>query len=236
MRLAEDRLGAQILPYANRAGSVAQSALHPIHQGIVRYQSLPARQQARIAMSAAAVVVLVGATGAKILTPGPTHIAPALAATAFRPASPVRTIDVEAPAREPRRKRPSVAAVTPPAPPAVREVVPEPAPAAATAAPRPMPRLTEGEALRLAWDEAKKACLERLQQSSEYRSAVVEADALEARVRQLRIQDPNRELAETSVRWMEAKSRLNRLRQQALTDDEQVNRLAERLRARGLLK
>jgi hypothetical protein len=108
-------------------------------------------------------------------------------------------------------------------------------PAAASAPPEPLSRAQEIAQLKAQVAQAKQQALWRLRQSPQYQQAQAEHDRLEALVRELRAQDPYGELPQTSVKWIAAKSTLNRLTEQALRTDPDLRRAEEALERRRAL-
>jgi hypothetical protein len=105
-------------------------------------------------------------------------------------------------------------------------------PSAATAPPQPLSRAQEIAQLKAQIAQARQQALWRLRQSPQYQQAQAELERLDARVRELRVRDPYGELPQTSVKWIQAKSALNRLTEQALRTDAELRRAEEALERR----
>lgn len=126
-----------------------------------------------------------------------------------------------------------VAAVAAPAGVQARQSDGPPAPRAAVAPPVAV-QVDPVQKLRSELAAARADCLERLHATPAYRNAKSTLDHLEADVNRLREHDPNRELAKTSVQWIEAKSNLKRLTDTALRSDTEVARIEQALRDHGI--
>jgi hypothetical protein len=102
-------------------------------------------------------------------------------------------------------------------------------PRVAAAAPRPTPadELAQRKAALL---EAEQACLARLGGTESYESARTRFEQLDARVRALRSHDPHRELPRISVDWIQAKSDLQKIIDQAMNSDPNVVRARAAIR------
>jgi hypothetical protein len=125
----------------------------------------------------------------------------------------------------------SVPAVVPAAPDAIQAGPPGPGPAAdrpgpqvpAWPAPRPSVADEPGQR-RAALVQAQQTCLARLSGTEPYESAKAHFEQVDARVRTLRSHDPFRELPRISVDWIEAKSDLQKIIDDAMTSDPEVVR------------
>src|SRR5262245_53700403 len=100
--------------------------------------------------------------------------------------------------------------------------------AARTSSPPP-PRMEVNELAvrKAALDRAREQCLERLSTNPDYQRAKAEFDRIDAKVKALRSQDPFRELPRVSVDWIQAKSDLQVIIDQAMNKDEQVRAAQE---------
>jgi hypothetical protein len=148
--------------------------------------------------------------------------------------------------------QPKTAKVTPPPPakvetvqPAPRAVIaqapvateaPKPAVAAVVAAVQSPEPVDEVSRIRARYLTAREACLARLHETAEYRSARAEADRLEAIVRTLRVKDARSELGRVSVEWIQAKSVVSTLTAVALNSDPEVQEAEQVLRGLGLMR
>jgi hypothetical protein len=108
------------------------------------------------------------------------------------------------------------------------------APSAAPAPSEQPSRASQVERLQNQLSSARERCLARLYATEEYRSLKAEHDRLEARVRKLRRDDPLRELPAASVQWIQAKSELRRITDEALQADLEVSRAQRALSARSV--
>jgi hypothetical protein len=84
---------------------------------------------------------------------------------------------------------------------------------------------------KAALERAREQCLARLSRNPEYQRAKAEFDRIDAKVKALRVEDPFRELPRLSVDWIQAKSDLQAIIDQAMNRDEQV-RIAQDAYAR----
>jgi hypothetical protein len=95
--------------------------------------------------------------------------------------------------------------------------------------PRPPPVLSPADELALrkaALVQAQQKCLARLAGTEPYESTKARFDDLDARVQTLRNDDPYRELPRISVDWIEAKSDLQKIVDEAMKADPEVVRAA----------
>jgi hypothetical protein len=100
----------------------------------------------------------------------------------------------------------------------------------------PAPRVDEGIRRRVALARAREQCMERLAQTDDYAKAKAEFDRLDEKVRALRSDDPFRELPRTSVDWIQAKSELKRVVDEAMKADPEVEEAEEAVKALGARK
>jgi hypothetical protein len=71
---------------------------------------------------------------------------------------------------------------------------------------------------------AQQACMQRLEQTEAYQTAKARFDDIDVRVRALRADDPYRDLPKASVEWIEAKSDLQKIIDEAMKTDPDVVR------------
>jgi hypothetical protein len=94
--------------------------------------------------------------------------------------------------------------------------------ASTTPAPRTTAELIAQRKANLA--RAQQKCMQQIELTEPYQAAKARFDELDARVRALRSEDPYRELPKVSVEWIQAKSDLQKVIDEAMRTDPDVVR------------